>query len=374
MSTTLGQWFRSGALGAALLFAGSASAQTPEKPQYGGTLEVATIFATLSALSWDHKDWPWKINHDAGGIYESLLTADLTKGTRAGGKHAFNADAWIPSDAIKGELAESWEVQKDPAAVIFKLKKGIMFPAKPGVMEAREFTADDVVFSYYYRRNSPRRPPGIAEEIDQGRSARPLHGRVSHEPAHGRLAVLARLRLQRLDHAQGSRRRRRSRLEEPQRHRTVHAHGIRSRKLPHLQQAPGLLGQGKDRRGRVQAAVRRQGRLSRHQGHLHPHHGVPHRQARHRGSCRLGEHRFAEAIRSRDQVQAMDQFLRHHDGAAHRPEAVRRHPRAPRPQHGRQQGRDHQVASSTAMPSCSPIRCIRPTRATTSRSAPCPTR
>jgi peptide/nickel transport system substrate-binding protein len=167
MSTTLHRWYRAGVLGAAILCSVGAFAQTVEKPQYGGTLEISTIFATLSALSWDHKDWPWKINHDAGGIYEQLLTADLSKGTRAGGKHAFHADAWIPTDALKGELAESWEVQKDPPAVIIKLKQGIMFPAKPGVMEAREFTADDVVFSFYYRHNSPRRPPGIGDEIDK---------------------------------------------------------------------------------------------------------------------------------------------------------------------------------------------------------------
>ena len=152
MSTTLDRWFRAAALGTVILFSGQffsgqALAQNTEKPQYGGTLEVATIFAVLSALSWDHKDWPWKINHDAGGTYEQLLTADLSKGTRAGGKYAFNADAWIPTDAIKGELAESWEVQKAPLAIVFKLKKGIKFPAKAGVMDARELTADDVVFS-----------------------------------------------------------------------------------------------------------------------------------------------------------------------------------------------------------------------------------
>jgi peptide/nickel transport system substrate-binding protein len=165
MSTTLDRWFRGGALGAALLLSGSAVAQNAEKPQYGGTLEIATIFATLSALSWDHKDWQWKINHDAGAIYEQLLVADLSKGTRAGGKHAFTADAWIPTDALKGELAESWEIQKEPLAAVFKLKKGIMFPAKPGVMEARELTADDVVFSWYYRHNSPRRQTGFNEEF-----------------------------------------------------------------------------------------------------------------------------------------------------------------------------------------------------------------
>jgi peptide/nickel transport system substrate-binding protein len=165
MSTAFNRWFRAGALGAAILFSGHAFAQKAEKPQYGGTLEIATIFQTLSALSWDHKDWPWKINHDAGGIYEQLLAADLSKGQRAGGKHAFTADAWIPTDAIKGELAESWEVQKEPLAAIFKLKKGIMFPAKSGVMEARELTADDVVFSWYYRHNSPRRQAGLNEEF-----------------------------------------------------------------------------------------------------------------------------------------------------------------------------------------------------------------
>jgi peptide/nickel transport system substrate-binding protein len=165
MSITTHRWLKAGAFGAAILLSGNAFAQNAEKPQYGGTLEVSTIFATLSALSFDHKDWPWKINHDAGGIYEQLLTADLSKGTRNGGKYAFHADAWIPSDAIKGELAESWEVQKDPLAVVFKLKKGIMFPAKPGVMEARELTADDVVFSFNYRQTSPKRPPGFTDDI-----------------------------------------------------------------------------------------------------------------------------------------------------------------------------------------------------------------
>ena len=163
MLLRIARWLHAGALGTALLLSGNAFAQNIEQPQYGGTLEVATIFGTLSALSWDQKDWSWKINHDAGGIYESLLTADLGKGTRNGGKHEFNADAWIPTDAIKGELAEGWEIQKDPLAVVFKLKKGIMFPAKPGVMEAREFTADDVVWSYNYRAESPKRPPGLPE-------------------------------------------------------------------------------------------------------------------------------------------------------------------------------------------------------------------
>ena len=167
------EFLRNGAFNARNFFA--ARRDSLKRSQYGGTLEVSTIFATLSALSWDHKDWPWKINHDAGGIYEQLLTADLSKGTRNGGKHAFHADAWIPSDAIKGELAESWEVQKDPLAVVFKLKKGIMFSAKPGVMEARELTAEDVAFSHNYRQNSPKRPPGFTDEFTKA-EARDRYG------------------------------------------------------------------------------------------------------------------------------------------------------------------------------------------------------
>jgi len=56
MPTTLDRWLKAGALGAAIVLSSSAVAQNAQKPQYGGALEVATIFATISALSWDPKD------------------------------------------------------------------------------------------------------------------------------------------------------------------------------------------------------------------------------------------------------------------------------------------------------------------------------
>ena len=68
---TLGRALLGGAA-AALLAIGGAYAQggeKPEKPQYGGTLEVGTMFVTLSALSWDPHDWNSKLNHDTGQIY-----------------------------------------------------------------------------------------------------------------------------------------------------------------------------------------------------------------------------------------------------------------------------------------------------------------
>ena len=52
--------------------------------------------------------------------------------------------AWIAPDALRGELAEKWEMKQSPLRVEVQLRKGVMFPAKPGVMEQREFVADEV--------------------------------------------------------------------------------------------------------------------------------------------------------------------------------------------------------------------------------------
>eukprot|EP01034_Spumella_vulgaris_P012206 gene12206-15546_t len=129
----LGKALLCGAIGLGLL---AAPALAQEKPKYGGTLEVGTVYVTLTALSFDPADWNWKLNHDTGNYLEQLFAADLSKSVRNGGKHPFYADAWLPSDAIRGELAESWEWKQNPLRVEVKLRKGVMFPEKPGVMAA----------------------------------------------------------------------------------------------------------------------------------------------------------------------------------------------------------------------------------------------
>ncbi len=159
----------------ALALAAPALAQAPatavappaETPKYGGTLEIATMFATLSALSWDPYDWNWKINHDGGQMYEQLIAGDLDKSVRKGGKHPFVIDAFLPPDAQRGELAEKWELVDKPLSVVFTLRKGIMFPEKPGVMKAREFVADDVVFSFDRMRGSPKNRSNIYDFVDK---------------------------------------------------------------------------------------------------------------------------------------------------------------------------------------------------------------
>ena len=117
-----------GGAAAALLCVGGVHAQDGAKPKYGGTLEVGTMFVTLSALSWDPHDWNWKLNHDTGQFYEQLIAGDLDKSVRKGGKHPFVADAYLATEAQRGELAEKWELVENPLSVVFTLRKGIMFP------------------------------------------------------------------------------------------------------------------------------------------------------------------------------------------------------------------------------------------------------
>ncbi|HYC63635.1 MAG TPA: ABC transporter substrate-binding protein, partial [Reyranellaceae bacterium] len=127
-----------------------------EKPQYGGSLEIGTVYVTLSALSWDNADFNWKHNHDTGLFYEQLFAADLSKSKKAGGKHDFVLDAWLPSDAIRGELVESWEWKQNPLRVEMKVRKGVFWPEKAGVMKKREFTAEDIVYTFNRLNTSPK--------------------------------------------------------------------------------------------------------------------------------------------------------------------------------------------------------------------------
>src|SRR5436305_11346014 len=124
--------------GALALAAAAASAESAEKPKYGGSLEIGTVYVTISALSFDPADFNWKLNHDTGLFYEQLFAADLSKSRKNGGRFNFIPDAWLPSEAIRGELVEKWEWKQDPLRVEMKVRKGVYFPEKPGIMKKRE--------------------------------------------------------------------------------------------------------------------------------------------------------------------------------------------------------------------------------------------
>lgn len=149
---------------AALLAPLGVAAQA-EKPQYGGTLNIGLVYVTLSPLSWDPAAWAWKFQQDTGLMYEQLFAADLNKSQRKGGRYSFTPDAWLPSDAIRGELAESWGWKDNPLRVEIRLRKGVMFPDKPGVMKSRELVAQDVVDSFYTLDKSPKKIPTYFDHV-----------------------------------------------------------------------------------------------------------------------------------------------------------------------------------------------------------------
>lgn len=153
-------------------------AKADELPRRGGTLNIGTVYVTLSALSWDPADWTWKSNHDAGMVREQLFAGDLSKSVLNGGPFEFVADAYLPVGAIRGELAESWEWET-PLRLAIQLRRNAKFTAKPGVMAARVITSDDVVFTYEYLRDSPKRISSYFDHIDKV-EARDAHTVVFH--------------------------------------------------------------------------------------------------------------------------------------------------------------------------------------------------
>lgn len=149
-----------------------------DPPQRGGELNVGTVYVTLSALSWDPADWTWKSNHDTGMTREQLFSADLSKAVSRGGSQHYTLDAYIPPDVMRGELAESWEWE-DPLTLAVRLRRGVMYPERPGFMKARELDAEDVVYTYEYVSSSPKRINTYFQHVDRV-EARDSHTVVFH--------------------------------------------------------------------------------------------------------------------------------------------------------------------------------------------------
>ncbi len=146
------------------VFAAGPTAQTP---QYGGALTILEKYPGINPMTWDNANWSWKHGYDTGFYMEHLLMGDLQKGPRGTKQYDFVEVAWIPPEFVRGELVQKWEVKKNPMQIIFHLRKGVMWQDKPGVMEARELVADDVVYSMNRLKNSKRAIPEWMDFIDR---------------------------------------------------------------------------------------------------------------------------------------------------------------------------------------------------------------
>lgn len=118
-----------------------------KEPQYGGTLNFIPL-SPAEPTSWDPIEYSSAEESQFIGYYqEPLLAGDLSRGARGTNEYWFNDMYWVPDELIIGHLAETWEFT-GPLTVVFHLRRGVYFPYKPGVMDTREMTADDVVFSW----------------------------------------------------------------------------------------------------------------------------------------------------------------------------------------------------------------------------------
>ncbi len=166
-----GRWLAPVALGLlATGLAGTALAQEEAQQETptntDGVVDVITMYRTLNPTTFDYHNWTWKENHD-GLQLGQLIAGDLEFGPRGKDVNSFVASDFIPREHYGGELATSWEMKEDPLRLVFELREEVYWPATEGVMERREFVADDVVATFEHMEAAPRAIPNYWDFIDR---------------------------------------------------------------------------------------------------------------------------------------------------------------------------------------------------------------
>ena len=119
------------------------------EPQYGGSITFLDGYGgRFPPTQWDPAKGVWTVGVYVEPYYETLLATDFVKyGPRGTNEYPSYHSQGAIEELLTGRLAESWSVP-DETTLIFKLRQGIMWHAKPGVMKSRELTAEDVVYSF----------------------------------------------------------------------------------------------------------------------------------------------------------------------------------------------------------------------------------
>ena len=150
--------------------------------------------------------------------------------------------------------------------MVFTLRKGIMFPEKPGVMKSRELTAEDVVFSFNRLSSSPKKLPAyydfLGDVVAKDKytvvfNLKEYIAEWDYRFGWGFYSVIMPKEV--VDAGATN-------------WKNVNGTGpfmltdfVSGNSNTYVEE-PRLLGQGEDRRPGIQAAVRRQAHLSHHQG------------------------------------------------------------------------------------------------------------
>ena len=115
-------------------------------PQYGGTLNVLSLYTSLVPPDLDPLSTTYIVSMYTPPHMETLLTGDVLKyGPRGTDEYGFTLTETVPHEFLRGQLAESWEITRDPLGVRFNIREGVMWQANAYLnFEPRELTAYDV--------------------------------------------------------------------------------------------------------------------------------------------------------------------------------------------------------------------------------------
>lgn len=115
------------------------------------TLFAATALATLMAGSAWSKTFVYCSEGSPEGFDPGLYTAGTTFDAAAHTVYNRLLEFKKGTTEVEPGLAESWTISDDGLVYTFKLRPGVKFQTTEFFTPSRDFTADDVVFSYERR-------------------------------------------------------------------------------------------------------------------------------------------------------------------------------------------------------------------------------
>lgn len=122
----------------------TAPAVASDEPVYGGWANISAASEPQTFdpafLSWIASMWLWP-------VADKMVAYDWWKGPAGTNEWPFDGHYVYPAGfVLTAGLAESWEMPTTQELTIH-LREGVMWPAKEGIMESRELTADDIVWN-----------------------------------------------------------------------------------------------------------------------------------------------------------------------------------------------------------------------------------